>query len=179
MQVLLGDREAHEPSLRRPRAPVTDRLRVSFFSRDFFNHASAILMAGMMEAHDRARFEFVAHDFTPPCDDEYRRRLVKAFDRMIPLGERHLRRKALAKRHRVDINGAGRWPSPRCWRCGQPPSVQWPGHAAPWARRGSTTRRRPRPDPAWPRAAFFRKDHPFATATSRTTTSGGRRAAKG
>jgi protein O-GlcNAc transferase len=119
-----------------------DRLRVSYFARDFFNHASAMLMAGVIEAHDRSRFEIVAHDFTPPCDDEYRRRLAAAFERMIPIGP--LSDQAAAARIAsddidivIDING---------WTTGHRAAVlamrpaavqaQWLGYAgtmgAPW-----------------------------------------------
>lgn len=126
----------------RPRATAKDRLRVSLFSRDFFNHASAILMAGVIEMHDRARFEFVAHDFTPPRDDEYRRRLAAAFDRIIPV--RALTDRAAAERIAdddidviIDINGwtAGHRASVLAMRPA-PVQVQWLGHAgtmgAPW-----------------------------------------------
>jgi predicted O-linked N-acetylglucosamine transferase (SPINDLY family) len=128
-----------------PRPPVRaarDRLRVSYFSRDLYNHACGILLVGVIEAHDRARFEIVAHDFAPPKADAHRRRLEAAFDRMIPIGQ--LSDRAAAERIAaddvdivIDING---------WTTGQRAAVlaqrparlqvQWLGHpgtmGAPW-----------------------------------------------
>src|SRR5262245_29927865 len=124
-----------------PRA-AQDRLRVSYFSRDLYNHACGILLAGVIEAHDRSRFEIVAHDFAPATADPHRRRLEAAFDRMIPIGQ--LSDQAAAERIAaddvdivIDING---------WTTGHraavlarrpaPLQVQWLGHpgtmGAPW-----------------------------------------------
>ena len=119
-----------------------DRLRVSYFSRDLTNHACGILLAGVIEAHDRARFEIVAHDFAPPTTDAHRRRLEAAFDRMIPIGP--LSDRAAAERLAaddvdivIDING---WTTGhRAAVLAQRPArlqVQWLGHpgtmGAPW-----------------------------------------------
>ena len=37
-----------------------DKIRVAYLSADFRTHATALLMAGVFEAHDRARFEITA-----------------------------------------------------------------------------------------------------------------------
>lgn len=126
----------------RPVRPARDRLRVSYFSRDLYNHACGILLAGVIEAHDRARFEVVAHDFAPPTADAHRRRLEAAFDRMIPIGP--LSDRAAAERIAaddvdivIDING---WTTGhRAAVLAQRPArlqVQWLGHpgtmGAPW-----------------------------------------------
>jgi protein O-GlcNAc transferase len=63
------------------------RPRVSYFSRDLCSHATAVLLVGLIEAHDRQRFEILAHDFSTVADSYYRRRLARAFDRMIPIHE--------------------------------------------------------------------------------------------
>jgi predicted O-linked N-acetylglucosamine transferase (SPINDLY family) len=128
-----------------PRPPfrtARDRLRVSYFSRDLYNHACGILLAGVIEAHDRARFEILAHDFAPPTADTQRRRLEAAFDRMIPIGQ--LSDRAAAERIAtddidilIDING---WTTGhRAAVLAQRPArlqVQWLGHpgtmGAPW-----------------------------------------------
>lgn len=122
--------------------PIRDRLRISYFSRDLYNHACGILLAGVIEAHDRSRFEIVAHDFTPPTTDAQRRRLEAAFDRMIPVGR--LSDQATADRIAaddvdvlIDING---WTTghraPVLAQRPAPLQVQWLGHpgpmGAPW-----------------------------------------------
>lgn len=66
-----------------PGARETGRIRVAYLSADLQNHATAFLMAGMFEAHDRAKFETIAISFARGENDFYRKRLQKAFDRFI------------------------------------------------------------------------------------------------
>jgi predicted O-linked N-acetylglucosamine transferase (SPINDLY family) len=42
-------------------------------------------MVGAIEQHDRARFEVIGYDFSPPTADDYRRRFEVAFDRLVPI----------------------------------------------------------------------------------------------
>jgi protein O-GlcNAc transferase len=60
-----------------------DRPRIAYLSADYHQHATAILMAGLFEAHDRQRFETVAISFGPEDSGEMRRRLERAFDSFI------------------------------------------------------------------------------------------------
>lgn len=57
------------------------RLRVAYLSADFRNHATAHLMAGVFEAHDRERFEISAISYGPDDGGEMRDRLKAAFER--------------------------------------------------------------------------------------------------
>lgn len=66
-----------QPHARDPRV----RLRVGFLSGDFHVHATAWLVAGMLEHHDRARVEFVAYSHGPDDASSLRTRLKQAFDR--------------------------------------------------------------------------------------------------
>jgi protein O-GlcNAc transferase len=59
------------------------RIRVGYFSADFHNHATAYLMAELIERHDRERFEVVAFSFGPDIRDDMRERLSAAFDRFV------------------------------------------------------------------------------------------------
>lgn len=59
------------------------RLRIAYLSADFHNHATAYLMAGLFEAHDKERFEVMAVSFGPPSQCDMRQRLVRAFDRFV------------------------------------------------------------------------------------------------
>jgi len=59
------------------------KIRVAYLSADFHTHATAFLMAGVFEAHDRARFETTAISFGPDIEDETRGRLRRAFGRFI------------------------------------------------------------------------------------------------
>jgi protein O-GlcNAc transferase len=53
-------------------------LRVGYLSADLHEHATAILMAGLFEHHDRSRFEVFAYSYGPRVDDAYRSRLRAA-----------------------------------------------------------------------------------------------------
>ncbi len=80
------------------------RIRVAYFSADFHNHATAYLMAGLFEKHDRSRFEIFAFSFGPDIQDEMRERLTKGFDHFIEASK--LSDKAIATKAReleIDI----------------------------------------------------------------------------
>jgi protein O-GlcNAc transferase len=67
----------HHPSGRR------DRIRLGYLSGDFHQHATASLMAGLFERHDRARFEVFAYSYGRDDASPMRARLVRAFDRFV------------------------------------------------------------------------------------------------
>src|SRR5438046_2264281 len=60
-----------------------DRIRLGYLSSDFHDHATAWLMAGLFERHDRSRFETTALSFGPAVDSDMRQRLQRAFDRFV------------------------------------------------------------------------------------------------
>ncbi|HKA39088.1 MAG TPA: tetratricopeptide repeat protein [Burkholderiales bacterium] len=60
-----------------------DRIRVAYLSADFRSHAVAYLIAGLIEAHDRSRFDVTAISLSPQDDDEMTLRLRTAFKRFI------------------------------------------------------------------------------------------------
>jgi protein O-GlcNAc transferase len=59
------------------------KIRVAYLSADFRHHPMAYLMAGLFEAHDKARFETTAISFGPDPKDEFRKRLENSFDRFL------------------------------------------------------------------------------------------------
>lgn len=65
-----------------------DRIRIAYLSADFHQHATAYLMAGLFEAHDRSRFDITALSFGPQTGDDMQRRLKAAFDRFIDVCDR-------------------------------------------------------------------------------------------
>jgi len=65
-----------------------DRIRVAYVSADFHAHATAALMAGVWENHDRSRFETVAISFGKDDGSEMRERVRRSFDRFIDVRER-------------------------------------------------------------------------------------------
>jgi predicted O-linked N-acetylglucosamine transferase (SPINDLY family) len=57
-----------------------DKIRIAYLSADFHEHATAYLLADLLEGHDRSRFEVVGISFDRDDGSEMRRRLVKSFD---------------------------------------------------------------------------------------------------
>jgi len=64
------------------------RLRIGYFSADFYDHPTMYLMAELFERHDRARFELLAFSFGPDRRDGMQRRVAAAFDRFIDVRDR-------------------------------------------------------------------------------------------
>jgi len=60
-----------------------ERIRIAYLSADYHHHATAMLMAGLFETHDRARFETTAISFGPEDAGAMRQRLQRAFDRFV------------------------------------------------------------------------------------------------
>jgi predicted O-linked N-acetylglucosamine transferase (SPINDLY family) len=60
-----------------------DRIRVAYLSGDFGEHAVSYLLAGVIEHHDRRRFEAIAIAWGRPHDGPTRKRLEGAFERFI------------------------------------------------------------------------------------------------
>jgi predicted O-linked N-acetylglucosamine transferase (SPINDLY family) len=59
------------------------KIRLAYLSADFHDHATANLMAGVFEQHNRSHFEIVAVSFGPDSTSNMRKRLADAFDRFI------------------------------------------------------------------------------------------------
>ena len=80
------------------------KIRIGYFSADFRHHPVSILIAELIETHDRTRFEITAFAFGPPSEDAMRRRLERAFDQFIDVRGRSDRQIALlAREMHIDI----------------------------------------------------------------------------
>jgi protein O-GlcNAc transferase len=82
------------PPLTRPAAPVAavphtgdGRIRIGYLSADFREHAIAYLVAGMLEAHDRDRFQVTAYSIGPDDESLMRRRIIAGVERFTDLRE--------------------------------------------------------------------------------------------
>ena len=60
-----------------------DKLRIAYLSADFCDHATANLMAGLFEAHDRAVVEITAISWSQRDGSAMEARLRRAFDRFL------------------------------------------------------------------------------------------------
>ena len=72
-------KHSHSPT---PRLAKTrhQRIKVAYFSADYFNHATTHLIAGLIENHDRQRFEIIGFSIGPSRHDASAQRIRAAFD---------------------------------------------------------------------------------------------------
>lgn len=57
-----------------------EKIRVGYLSYDFRNHATAHLMAGLLEYHDRKNFDIRLYSYGPDDGSAYRKRLIRSSD---------------------------------------------------------------------------------------------------
>lgn len=68
-------------------AGESKKIRLGYYSADYYNHATAYLMAEFFELHNKDRFELIAFSFGPSIQDESRERLHNAFNRFIEVDD--------------------------------------------------------------------------------------------
>jgi predicted O-linked N-acetylglucosamine transferase (SPINDLY family) len=87
-----------------PQYPAESKIRIGYFSADFYDHPVAVLMAELFERHDRSKYEVTAFSFGPDTQDGMRKRLERAFDRFIDVrGKSDQEISLLARSLRIDI----------------------------------------------------------------------------
>ena len=65
-----------------------DRIRLAYVSADFHAHATVALIAGVLEQHNRNRFEIIAISFGRDDRSAMRTRVMAAFDRFIDVRDK-------------------------------------------------------------------------------------------
>jgi len=98
------------PPAMAPQAYRHDRIRIGYLSSDFGDHPVAVQIAGLLERHDRFRFEIVGLFTGREDGSALYRRIVKACDRFFQLGAMGSREAATLIRDceidiLVDLNG--------------------------------------------------------------------------
>ncbi|MFG6461846.1 UDP-N-acetylglucosamine-peptide N-acetylglucosaminyltransferase [Roseateles sp. DXS20W] len=85
-----------------PRRPIRarERVRVGYLSADFHAHATAALMAELLERHDRERFDIRLYSHGPDDGSPMRRRIVAAAETFVDVAPLSLA--ALAERLHAD-----------------------------------------------------------------------------
>ena len=73
----------HQAPLWKGGAYRHEKIRLAYVSADFRQHATAFLMAGMFECHDKSRFEITAISLGRDDKSDIRERLKRSFDRFI------------------------------------------------------------------------------------------------
>ena len=82
-QMLARDKFPAAPPLWRGETYRHERIRVAYVSADFHAHATAVLMAGVFEHHDRAKFETFAISFGRDDGSPLRARLKQGIERFL------------------------------------------------------------------------------------------------
>ena len=59
------------------------KIKLGYYSADFYEHPVSYLMAGLFELHDKERFELIGFSFGPGLKDGMRSRVSAAFDQFI------------------------------------------------------------------------------------------------
>jgi len=81
-----------------------DRIRVAYVSADFGDHPTSYLLAGLIEAHDRARFEIIGISLGAGVPGAMRTRMTGAFDAFVDAGRKDDRETAsLLRQREIDI----------------------------------------------------------------------------
>ena len=61
------------------------RLKIGYFSADFHSFPGMYLMVGLLEKHDRTKFEISAFSYGPDVNDRMRNRIINAVDHFIDI----------------------------------------------------------------------------------------------
>ncbi len=77
-----------------------ERVRIGYLSSDFCRHAMGFLIVGLLERHDRSRFELFGYCSTLEDGSDLRARIIAALDHHVPIG--HLSEEEAARRIRAD-----------------------------------------------------------------------------
>jgi protein O-GlcNAc transferase len=70
-----------------PHHAAHDKIRIGYLSADFREQATAYLMAGLYECHDKDKFEILAFDNGWDDGSAIRKRLVASFDKLIDISQ--------------------------------------------------------------------------------------------
>lgn len=71
-----------------PKRPRPERIKLGYYSWDFYRHATAHLIAELFERHDRAKFEVTAFSWGPQTDDDMQKRLKVGVDHFIDVADK-------------------------------------------------------------------------------------------
>lgn len=84
--------------------PKHERIRLGYYSSDFHRHATAHLIAEVLERHDRSKFEVFAFSYGPETGDDMEKRLKQGVDHFINVRAKSDRDvAALSREHEIDI----------------------------------------------------------------------------
>lgn len=74
------------PKFTYPKTKKGKRIKIGYLSRDFFEHATAYLILGLFENHDKNKFETYIYSYGPNDGSLYRKKFEKDADHFIDIG---------------------------------------------------------------------------------------------
>ena len=89
LQRINAENFVHEKfSLSRRFGPIKKRksakkIRIGYYSADFYNHVMSYLLVHLFESHDKSRFEIFGFSFSPEKNDKIGQRIFNTFDKII------------------------------------------------------------------------------------------------
>ena len=60
-----------------------NKIKIGYYSADFHNHATSLLIAEMLELHDKSKFDLFGFSFGPNKNDTMRKRVAKCFNKFL------------------------------------------------------------------------------------------------
>ena len=60
---------------------TSKKIKIGYFSSDFYNHATSYLMVELFEKHNREKFEIIGFSFGPNINDQMNKRVSSAMDK--------------------------------------------------------------------------------------------------
>jgi predicted O-linked N-acetylglucosamine transferase (SPINDLY family) len=82
-EIFTRDKHPGTSSMSLPKRSRRDKIRIGYFSSDYFDHATCYLIAELFELHDRKKFEVFGFSFGPEKNDEMRTRVIAAMDQFL------------------------------------------------------------------------------------------------
>jgi len=65
------------------RKKLRKKIRIGYYSADFYNHVMSHLLVNLFELHDKSVFEIFGFSFGPEKNDEMRQRIFNTFDKVV------------------------------------------------------------------------------------------------
>lgn len=92
------------PKFTFPKPQKGKRIKIGYLSRDYFEHATAYLILGLFETHDRKNFEVFAYSYGPNDRSIYRKKLEKDADHFVDIANLgHVEAAKVINKDEIDI----------------------------------------------------------------------------
>ncbi len=96
-----GSKKNYEPFLNKIE---NKKIRIGYYSADFYSHAMTHLLVRLFELHDKSKFEIIAFSFGPEKKDEISKRIKNSFSQFLKVNSKTNKEiSQLSKKLNIDI----------------------------------------------------------------------------